>query len=347
MTSRSIGVALATVFGLTAGNAFAQTLSHDRTAGHVNLTDSLRPLCAIGRSPAVGRGFRPKQRAQVGRESMGGGPMRAGRIQQAQGCRCWAGGHWELTLDVAPALPTRLHDHRDVGASTAQWTHPVNPQRSGLRYRPAKSAPGILVRRGSSADEELLKAIYGLGRPFDNVMIAADHSAWPLFVGAVPIAWVLAAVDRDRAVVRTALGIAMSEGVAAAATIGLKRLVARPRPYTAVTSIVARSAVHRDGRARDPHSFPSGHAALSFSLATAVALESQRWYITVPVFGWASAVSVSRVWLGVHYPTDVLAGAILGGATAIGMHALARSLIGDEGDNGVGTLHMTFVRLGF
>ncbi|MBT8400850.1 MAG: phosphatase PAP2 family protein [Rhodothermia bacterium] len=178
-------------------------------------------------------------------------------------------------------------------------------------------------------------------------MVAADRSAWPGFIGVVPVAWVLAAIHRDRTDVRAALSIAMSEGAAGIASMGLKRLVRRPRPYTTVPAIVARSAPHRDGRARDPHSFPSGHAALSFSLATAVALESERWYVTVPVFMWASAVSVSRVWLGVHYPTDVLAGAALGGGMAIAMHALARSLIGDENDHGVRVMQMTFVRVGF
>jgi undecaprenyl-diphosphatase len=59
-------------------------------------------------------------------------------------------------------------------------------------------------------------------------------------------------------------------------------------------------------------SFPSGHAAGSFAFAAFVAVRAPRW--AAPAFVWAALVACSRCVLGVHYPSDVLAGALLGGA---------------------------------
>jgi undecaprenyl-diphosphatase len=65
------------------------------------------------------------------------------------------------------------------------------------------------------------------------------------------------------------------------------------------------------------HSFPSGHATTSFACATVLALMLPR--LRVPLFLLAAAVSWSRVYVGVHYPLDVLAGAALGVGIGIGV----------------------------
>jgi undecaprenyl-diphosphatase len=63
-------------------------------------------------------------------------------------------------------------------------------------------------------------------------------------------------------------------------------------------------------------SFPSGHAASAFAFAAGVALEKPM--VGIPLLGLASAVAYSRVYVGVHYPSDVVAGAAIGTAVAIG-----------------------------
>ena len=68
---------------------------------------------------------------------------------------------------------------------------------------------------------------------------------------------------------------------------------------------------------------PSGHTALAFALATSAALEYKKWYVAVPAFLWASAVGYSRMYLGVHYFSDVLTGAAVG----VGSAYLARYLV--------------------
>ncbi len=60
------------------------------------------------------------------------------------------------------------------------------------------------------------------------------------------------------------------------------------------------------------HSFPSAHASVSFAFAVATALVARHWYWALSALTVAALVSWSRVYLGLHFPSDVLAGALLG-----------------------------------
>jgi undecaprenyl-diphosphatase len=72
------------------------------------------------------------------------------------------------------------------------------------------------------------------------------------------------------------------------------------------------------------YSFPSGHATVSFACATVLALAVPR--LRALFYALAVLISLSRVYVGVHYPFDVLAGAVLGVAIAIALRMLARAL---------------------
>jgi undecaprenyl-diphosphatase len=72
------------------------------------------------------------------------------------------------------------------------------------------------------------------------------------------------------------------------------------------------------------YSFPSGHATVSFACATVLALAVPR--LAWPLFALAALISFSRVYVGVHYPSDVLAGAVLGVGIAIALRMLAAAL---------------------
>lgn len=81
------------------------------------------------------------------------------------------------------------------------------------------------------------------------------------------------------------------------------------------------------GRARPPaefqlgqvsgDSFPSGHAAGAAVVAVLVSLLCARWWARAAVWIWAVAVMVSRLYLGVHWLSDVLAGAVLGAVVGV------------------------------
>ncbi len=72
-------------------------------------------------------------------------------------------------------------------------------------------------------------------------------------------------------------------------------------------------AVYRN---TDPHSFPSGHAARSFLVAVFGSMLGPQW-LAVILWIWAPLVSLARVAMGVHYISDVIAGAIVGIVTAL------------------------------
>lgn len=59
-------------------------------------------------------------------------------------------------------------------------------------------------------------------------------------------------------------------------------------------------------------SFPSGHTSLAFATAAGVSIQCKKWYVTVPAYVWAASIGYSRMYLGVHYPSDILAGAVVG-----------------------------------
>ena len=72
------------------------------------------------------------------------------------------------------------------------------------------------------------------------------------------------------------------------------------------------------------YSFPSGHATVGFACATVLALAVPR--LRMPLFALAALISFSRVYVGVHYPFDVIAGAVLGLLLGIGIAIALRTL---------------------
>ena len=95
--------------------------------------------------------------------------------------------------------------------------------------------------------------------------------------------------------------------VLAAVVLTLKFTIRRKRPAGEW------GAIYRN---TDPHSFPSGHAARSFLVAVLASLLGPVW-LAVILWIWAPIVSLARVSMGVHYVSDVVAGAIVGVTAAV------------------------------
>ncbi|MEN0054843.1 MAG: phosphatase PAP2 family protein [Mucilaginibacter sp.] len=118
-------------------------------------------------------------------------------------------------------------------------------------------------------------------------------------------------IGNDKQMRQNSLYVASSTVLTTGLTYLIKHIVKRPRPFVQNINIVP---VYRAGST----SFPSGHTSSSFATATALSRAYPKWYVIAPAFLWAGSVSYSRMYLGVHYPTDVAAGAALGvGSTFI------------------------------
>lgn len=99
----------------------------------------------------------------------------------------------------------------------------------------------------------------------------------------------------------------------------LKLIMSRERPYKILDKLNTFGINLKD------YSFPSGHTTAAFSMATTIAMNIPK--LTIIVFTLGIIVAISRIYLGVHYPTDVAAGIIIGLVTGLIVHFLLLDLI--------------------
>jgi membrane-associated phospholipid phosphatase len=131
----------------------------------------------------------------------------------------------------------------------------------------------------------------------------------PIAIATPIIIYSMGLLNKDKNLKKQAIFIGESLLVSTFITTAAKYSFKRVRPFTTYPELEKQS----DGGS---YSFPSGHTSAAFSTATALSIAFPKWYIITPAFLWASAVGYSRIDLGVHYPSDVLAGAFVGSGSA-------------------------------
>ncbi len=99
--------------------------------------------------------------------------------------------------------------------------------------------------------------------------------------------------------------MAVNEALVISSVLLLKKAVNRQRPYERFDWV-------RHDKTESDSSFPSGHAAGSAAVATFLIMRVHKPLLTVGAVVWSAGVSLGRVYQGVHYPSDVLAGMLLG-----------------------------------
>lgn len=135
---------------------------------------------------------------------------------------------------------------------------------------------------------------------------------------AVPVGLLVAgAVKDDKTMRQNALYVASSTAVTALVNVGLKHLFKRSRPLKKYPNFISI-------RTAGGYSFPSGHTSSAFATASALSRAYSKWYVVAPSLLWASSVGYSRMYLGVHFPTDVLAGAVLGAGSSFALDGLKK-----------------------
>ncbi|MET0242850.1 MAG: phosphatase PAP2 family protein [Flavitalea sp.] len=138
---------------------------------------------------------------------------------------------------------------------------------------------------------------------------------------AAPVAVLITGFAKDDpALKRKALVMIAGTVIQAGATTILKDIVKRDRPAETHPTLIF---PYED---KNGKSFPSGHTGFAFATATSLTLQFPKWYVAAPAFAWAGAVGYSRMYLGVHYPGDIAAGAVVGAGSAFLAHWLNRKL---------------------
>lgn len=143
----------------------------------------------------------------------------------------------------------------------------------------------------------------------DPTFKAITNSALPISVATPLIIYSVGLIKKDSTIKNQALFIGETFLVSAFITTALKYSIKRERPFNTYPDIEKVTAA-------PGYSLPSGHTSTAFATATSLSMEYPKWYIIAPSFAWASAVGYSRMHLGVHYPSDVVAGAIVGSGSA-------------------------------
>jgi membrane-associated phospholipid phosphatase len=159
-------------------------------------------------------------------------------------------------------------------------------------------------------DIEILRAINSPeDLPSDDFFRFVSNSE-PYIMFAVPLAMSGAGLLRhDKTLMRNGYTGLASIAICGGITFALKYAINRDRPFVTYPDIKKKS------NAGSP-SFPSGHTSGSFAMATSVSLAYPKWFIIIPSYTWAGTAGYSRMHLGVHYPSDVLAGALIGSGCA-------------------------------
>ena len=190
-------------------------------------------------------------------------------------------------------------------------------------------APAATNGQGSgypALEVRVLHAVYEWdSRLGTGALRAVDRTAYPVFYGAPVTAGAGALLTG--ASPAPAYRLTLASAGAVGATMVIKRLMRRPRPFYVHGAITSRSPEFHEGRpVSDSYALPSGHAALSAAQVTSWSLSHPRWYIIGPGVVWAVGVSMSRVWQGVHYPSDVMVGAVLGAGIGLTVHWIRAAL---------------------
>ncbi|HTR82519.1 MAG TPA: phosphatase PAP2 family protein [Bacteroidota bacterium] len=185
----------------------------------------------------------------------------------------------------------------------------------------------------SNLDVRIFRQINNAQSSFKSSLLGVtDYSVLPIAVAVPAVMTAYGFAESQDDLFQSGVLTGASEVVSYSVRYVLKVGIKRRRPYDALSNV---HASHLDSA--DPYSFPSGHSTAAFALATMLTFRYPRPEVYVPVFLWAGLVGYGRVYFGLHYPSDVIAGALIGMGSSILVYeyrgeilSLAYKVIGRE-----------------
>ena len=184
---------------------------------------------------------------------------------------------------------------------------------SSFSFAQQRNWENTMLRVAEKNRTPILNSFFKIVSKFNN----------PVCLSGPAAVFVIGLADNNTILKKKALFNAESIAGAEVITFSMKITIRRPRPSNFDTTFV--SLVNSRTKA-----FPSGHTAEAFAMATAMSIAVPKWYVVVPAYAWASMIAYARVYLGVHYPTDAIGGAIVGSGTTYLMYRLNKWLVQDS-----------------
>ncbi len=175
--------------------------------------------------------------------------------------------------------------------------------------------------RAQNIDIDILRNInHNRNTALDPTFKTLTNSVFPTAVAVPVFLTTFHLIKKDSATKQRAIIIGSTLLVSSAVTGLLKYSIQRKRPFVTYPDI-------NHITPEDSYSFPSGHASTAFALATSVTMAYPKWYVATPAYLWASSAAYSRMHFGVHYPSDVIAGALIGSGSAWLCYQLNKRLL--------------------
>lgn len=202
---------------------------------------------------------------------------------------------------------------------------PINRKRQNNSYRllPAFLLLSIFLSatahsQKKSLDYSILRSIAKTRTPEKNAFFKfISKYNNPVCLAAPASLFITGLIKNDVQMKRSSLYVTESIASASLVNLILKKIFKRKRPYINDPTFIAVVPARNE-------SFPSGHTAEAFSMASSMTFAYSKWYVIVPTFAWASLIAYARMYLGVHYPTDVFAGATVSSSLSWMMYNLNR-----------------------
>ena len=133
-------------------------------------------------------------------------------------------------------------------------------------------------------------------------------------------------IKHDKQLIKDAAYMAGGFIMCTIVTQGMKKIIKRERPFNTYSFIINRD----EGGS---YSFPSGHTSSAFCTATSLSLLYPKWYVIAPAYLYAATVGYARMYQGVHYPSDVIVGAVVGAGSAWVSYKAEKWITKKQGQN--------------
>lgn len=177
----------------------------------------------------------------------------------------------------------------------------------------------------NNLDVKIFRSFNNINSKFVYYMTDITNKAIAPVMIAAPVGlYIGSKIDNNAYGENSAVLLALSELTTAGVTQGIKYLVKRPRPFRTLNSVYLSDT----SAVKGSYSFPSGHTSASFSMATSLTLSYPDEPVLIAgLFTYAAITSLGRIYSGVHYPSDVLAGMAIGAGSAALIYSLRKPII--------------------